>query len=61
MMTPAEAIILYICCSTRSQGEEERTSEARAMAISLDTRRGVRGASEVHDEAAGEVEENEYP
>ena len=60
MMTPAEAIILYICCSTRSQAEEERTSEARAMAISLESRSG-QGASEVQDEAVGEVEENEYP
>ena len=40
MMTPTEAIILYICCSTCSQAKEERTSEARAMAISLDSLRG---------------------
>ena len=30
-MTPAEAIILYTCCSTCSQAKEEA-----AMAISLD-------------------------
>ena len=35
MMTPTRAIILYICCSTCSQAKEERTSKARAMAISL--------------------------
>ena len=39
-MTPAEAIILYICCRTCSQAKEERTNEARAMAIPLDPRRG---------------------
>ena len=32
-MTPAEAIILNSCCSTCSQTNEERTNEARAMAI----------------------------
>ena len=40
MMTPAGAFILYICCKTCNQAKEERTSEARAMAITLDPQRG---------------------
>ena len=38
-MTPAEAIILYSCCSTCSQTSKERTNEARAIAIPLCPRR----------------------
>ena len=60
MMTLGEAIILYTCCSTCSKAKEERANEAHAMAISLDPE-GVRSASEVQDEAVGEVEEYVYP
>ena len=57
MVTPAGAIILYICCSSCSQATKERTNDARAKAISLGPRstkglsivQGVRGHVLQHD------------
>ena len=50
----------YICCCTCSQAKEERANEARHGHPSS-TPEGVRCASELQDEAAGEVEEDVYP